>query len=131
MPYFGPTRPFRTDQTIDGHRFQLGGHAYERGLGTQSRTLLAYKLKPGDRRFQATVGVDDRAGPLGSVVFRVLVDGKPAADHAAMTAQDAPRSIDIDISAGESPDPDHGVRRPGRRSRPGRLGGSPDHPLVS
>ena len=53
-----------------------GRSDYDRGLGTQSRTLLAYRLDPGDRRFQALVGLDDRAGPLGSVVFRVLVDGK-------------------------------------------------------
>jgi hypothetical protein len=98
VSYLGPTRPFRLDRTVDGHRFQLAGHAYERGIGTQSRTLLAYRLKPGDRRFQALVGVDDRAGPLGSVVFRVVVDGKDRLATPSMTARDAPRPIDIDIS---------------------------------
>lgn len=98
VPYFGPSRPFQIDQTVDGHRFQLGGRFFERGIGTQSRTLLAYKLKPGDKRFQATVGLDERAGPLGSAVFRVLVDGKPVFTTPAMTAKDAPRPIDIDIS---------------------------------
>ena len=71
-------------------RFQLGGQPYDRGLGTQSRTLLAYRLKPGDRRFQALVGVDDRAGPLGSVVFRVLVDGKSRFTTPPMSARDTP-----------------------------------------
>jgi hypothetical protein len=98
VAYFGPSRPFRADQTVDGHRFQVGGHVYERGLGTQSRTLLAYKLKPGDRRFQATVGVDERAGPLGSVVFRVLIDGKPQFTTPPMTARDTPRTVDVDLS---------------------------------
>jgi hypothetical protein len=98
VSYLGPTQSFRPDRTVDGHRFQLAGHAYERGIGTQSRTLLAYKLKPGDRRFQSLVGVDDRAGPLGSVVFRVLVDGKDRLTTPSMTARDAPRAIDIDIS---------------------------------
>ncbi|MGC8639296.1 MAG: NPCBM/NEW2 domain-containing protein [Isosphaeraceae bacterium] len=98
VAYLGPTRPFHADQTVEGHRFQLAGHSYERGLGTQSRTLLAYRLKPGDRRFQATVGVDERAGPLGSVVFRVLTDGKPVLTTPSLTARDTPRSIDVDIS---------------------------------
>jgi hypothetical protein len=98
VPYFGPTRPFRADRTVDGHGFQLGGHLYERGLGTQSRTLLAYKLRPGDRRFQALVGVDDRAGPLGSVSFRVLTDGKPQVTTPAMACRDTPRTIDVDVS---------------------------------
>jgi hypothetical protein len=98
VPYLGPSRPFRAGQTVDGHHFQLGRHVYERGLGTQSRTLLAYKLKPGDRRFQATVGVDERAGPLGSVVFRVLTDGKAQVTTPPMTARDTPRALDVDVS---------------------------------
>ena len=96
--YLGAPRALRIDRTVDGHGFQLNGHAYDRGLGTQSQTLLAYRLKPGDRRFQALVGVDDRAGPLGSVVFRVLTDRKPRVTTRAMTSRDAPVAIDIDIS---------------------------------
>lgn len=98
VAFLGPTRPVRVDRTVDGHGFQLGGQLYERGLGTQSRTLLAFKLKPGDRRFQALVGVDDRAGPLGSVVFRVLTDGHPRVTTPPMTSHDTPRALDIDIS---------------------------------
>jgi hypothetical protein len=100
--YFGPTREARRDRTIDDHRFQLRGRVYDRGLGTQSRTLLAYRLKPGDRRFQALVGVDDRAGPLGSVVFRVLVDKLPRLTTPPLTARDFPRAVDIDISKAKS-----------------------------
>ena len=74
------------------------GMYYERGLGTQSRTLLAYRLKPGDRRFQALVGVDDRAGPLGSVVFRVMVDGKSRLTTPSLSARDTPQPIDIDVA---------------------------------
>ena len=96
--YFGPIRPVRLDRTVEGHRFQLAGRVFERGLGTQSRTLLAYKLKPGDRRFQALVGVDDRAGPLGSIVFRVLTDRQSRVTTPVMTFRDPPRPIDVDIS---------------------------------
>jgi hypothetical protein len=59
---------------------------------------MAYRLKPGDRRFQALIGVDDRAGPLGSVIFRVLVDGEPRLTTPSLTARDLPQSIDIDIA---------------------------------
>ena len=72
VSYVGPTRPYRRDAAVTGHPLRLAGQTFDRGLGTQSRTLLAYRLAPGDRRFQALVGLDDRAGPLGSVVFRVL-----------------------------------------------------------
>jgi hypothetical protein len=100
-PYVGPTRDYRSDRTVDGHLFQLAGQTYDHGIGTQSRTLLAYALEPGDRRFQALVGVDERAGPLGSVVFRVLVDGKERFKTPSLTDRDVPRPIDLDVSGGK------------------------------
>ena len=54
--YIGPTRPYRLDRTVDGFPIQLGGQAYERGIGMQSGTYLAYRIAarrsaiPGDRR---------------------------------------------------------------------------------
>ena len=91
-------RRYARDETLDGRILRVGGQPYDRGLATESRTLLAYRLAPGDRRFQATVGLDDRAGPLGSVVFRVLVDGKERFATPPMTARDVPRPIDLDLS---------------------------------
>src|SRR5439155_2842842 len=102
VSYIGPTRPFRTDRTVDGRPFQLAGQTYDRGIGTQSRTLLAYRIEPGDRRFQALVGVDERAGPLGSVVFRVLVDGQERYKTAPLTDRDLPKAIDLDLAGGKA-----------------------------
>jgi hypothetical protein len=98
VPYVGPTRPMRLDSSVDGHPLRLGGQTYDRGLGTQSRTLAAYRLAQGDRRFQATVGLDDRAGPLGSVVFRVLVDDQEKFASPPMSAHDIPKPIDLDVT---------------------------------
>ena len=98
LTYIGPTREYRVDRTVDGHLFRLGGQTYDRGLGTQSTTFLAYRVEPGDHRLQAVVGVDERAGPLGSVVFRVLVDGKERFKTPPMTDHDAPRSLDVDLA---------------------------------
>jgi hypothetical protein len=60
--------------------------------------MLAYEVEPGDRRFQALVGVDERAGPLGSVVFRVLADSTERFKSPPLTETDSPRAIDIDLS---------------------------------
>jgi hypothetical protein len=98
VSYLGPTRSYRRDATVEGYPFLLTGQPYDRGLGTQSRTLLAYKLQSGDRRFQATVGVDDRAGPLGNVVFKVLADGKERFVSPPMSARDTPQPIDVDVA---------------------------------
>jgi NPCBM/NEW2 domain len=77
---------------------RLGGRVFDRGLGTQSRTLLAYKLEPGSKRFQALIGLDDRAGPLGNVVFKVRVDDKIGYESTTMVAGEAPKFVDIDIT---------------------------------
>ncbi len=100
-PYLGPTRPYRRDASVVGPSLKLGGQTFDRGLGTQSRTLLAYKLDPKAKRFQGTVGLDDAAGPLGNVVFKVLVDGKPRFESPTMGAGDAPRTVDVDLSGGK------------------------------
>ncbi len=97
VAYIGPNRSYRRDLNVEGHPIRLAGQVFDRGIGSQSRTLLAYKLNPVDQRFQATVGLDDSAGPLGSVVFRVLVDGKERFVSPSMSVRDTPRSIDLDI----------------------------------
>jgi hypothetical protein len=102
VPYVGPARPFRRDATVEGHPLRLSGQEFDRGLGTQSRTLLAYRLQPGDRRFQADVGLDDRAGPLGSAVFRVLVDNEERFVSPPMSARQAPRTVDLDVSGAKT-----------------------------
>lgn len=91
---------FGRDHTWDGHAMKLAGQPIEHGLGTLPRTLLAYRLDPKDRRFQARVGLDDRAGDLSGVVFRVLVDENEKWASPPMTRRDPPRAIDIDVSGG-------------------------------
>ena len=83
FPYVGPTREFRVDRTVDGHLFELSGQTFDRGIGTQSRTLLAYRIEPGDRRFQALVGVDERAGLAGQCCFSRAGGSKRAIQDAS------------------------------------------------
>jgi hypothetical protein len=97
-PYIGPTRPYRRNATVSGDLLRLGGRTYDRGVGTYSRTLLVYKLEPGSKRFQALVGVDDRAGPLGNVVFKVRVDDKIRYESSPMVAGEAAKSVDVDLT---------------------------------
>ncbi len=98
VAYVGPTRPYRRNASVDGRPLHIGGKSYDRGIGTQSRTLLAYKLEPGAKRFQALVGLDDGAGPLGNVVFKALVDGKVRYESPAMGSGEAPKAVDVDLA---------------------------------
>jgi hypothetical protein len=97
--YIGPSRPYRRNATVSGDVLRLGGRTFDHGLGTQSRTLLVYKLEPGVKRFQSLVGVDDRAGPLGNVVFKVQTgDKKTLFETGPLVAGEAPKFVDVDLA---------------------------------
>lgn len=97
--YLGePLKTYGRNRTISQRTLRLGSQPYDRGLGTRPRTLLAYRLGPTDRRFQALVGLDDEAGAYGNVVFRVLVDGQQRFVSPPRSARDEPIPIDVDVS---------------------------------
>ncbi|HKI21581.1 MAG TPA: NPCBM/NEW2 domain-containing protein [Isosphaeraceae bacterium] len=98
IPYVGPIREYRSDRSVRGRVFRLAGQSFDRGIGTQSRTFLAYEIEPGDRRFQASIGVDEEAGPLGSVVFRVFTDSNERYKSPPLTETDSPQAVDIDLA---------------------------------
>jgi hypothetical protein len=93
---------FSRNSSFSGRTMRIEGVAYDHGLGTRPRTLIAYRIEPGDEAFQATVGLDDRAGPLGSVVFRVLVDGKERFTSGPMTRRDVARTVNIPLEGGQT-----------------------------
>ena len=75
-PYLGVRWPFALDRSVAGHELRLGGHTYDKGIGLHSESRLTFDLGGSYRRFESTVGLDDRTGQGGSVRIRVLVDGQ-------------------------------------------------------
>lgn len=99
VDYIGSTPAPRQGTNIEGGPLKVGNRTFDQGLGTQSRTLLAYRLKGNEKLFTAWVGVDTAAGPLGQARATVLVDGKPAFDSGPMKAGDAPRRVQIPLNS--------------------------------
>ena len=100
VPYLGPTRPARSGATVLGEPLTVGGRGYPRGIGTQSRSLLAYPIGPADRLFRARIALDDASYPLGNVVFRVLVDAEERYVSPPIAAGSAPVPVEVDVSGG-------------------------------
>ncbi len=98
VSYIGPSRPYQRDASVLGLPMRISGEYFDRGIGTQSRSLLAYRLEPEDRRFQALVGLDDQASSLGNVIFKVLVDGEERFASPPLSIDDDPIAIDLDVS---------------------------------
>ena len=99
VAYLGPTRPYRRDLNVDGHPLRLAGQGYDRGLGTQSRTLLAYRL---DCRRPAVPG-PGRPRRLGRAARERGLPGPgrwPASGSSRRRCRSATRrkSIDVDLT---------------------------------
>jgi len=88
----------RNDASITGRPLSIGGRRFEKGLGTHAPGEIVYAFNGTRKRFVADVGVDDHGGPAGSVVFRVLLDGKNAFDSGLMRFGDAPKHVALDVS---------------------------------
>jgi hypothetical protein len=95
-PAFDRVWPWTVDRTVAGPGFVLGGRTFARGVGMVPRTRLTYTLQARYDAFEATIGIDDRAGPAGAAVFRVLVDDQ-VVSTVALARSDAPRPIAVEL----------------------------------
>jgi len=97
VPYLDDPWPVQRDRAATGEPMRLGGVVVAKGLGMRSGTRVTYNVE-GAVRFEATIGLDDAAGPLGHAVFSVFVDGKRNGDEIALSAGEAPRPISIPLA---------------------------------
>jgi hypothetical protein len=81
-------QPPRRDRGVSGGPLAAGGRTFSRGLGVHARTTLVYELGGAFETFAAAVGLDDRVGSMGSVVFRVLGDDRVLAETGTLTGDD-------------------------------------------
>lgn len=71
-----PAQPYRRNRNCKGEVLSLGGNHYSWGLGVHADSELSYEIGGRFKTFSATVGIDDKVGGQGSVVFAVLGDGR-------------------------------------------------------
>src|SRR4029078_938521 len=75
-PVFDAEFPARFDATVDGGDLRAGNPAFESGICVHSKSELVYVLDGAPRRFVSVVGIDAETNGRGSVVAKVLADGK-------------------------------------------------------
>ena len=110
----GPTHaaclwPVRANVSYENKPLRIRRHKYAAGLGMRAPAYARYDLKPEYQRFVALAGVDDNMldQELGrsiamypSVVFKLFIDGKPAAESPVMRISQVPWRFDVAIPAG-------------------------------
>ena len=79
-----------------GKPITLQGKQYK-GVGTHAESKMLIKLDGKGNRFTALVGVDDAAGGPGTVIFRVVGDGKELFDSGVMKCGDRPKKVDVKL----------------------------------
>ncbi len=87
----------RRDQAQGGGALSLRGRVYPKGLGVHAISRLTYDVNRSYKRFIADVGVDDSAGDLASVEFKVYADGKLVWESGVLRRSTAAKSIDLEI----------------------------------
>jgi hypothetical protein len=82
----------------DGRPITLNGVVYPRGLGVHAGSELRYSLGGACTSFQAAVGVDDKVGTGGSVVFQVWADAAKVSESAALTGASATAQVNVSVA---------------------------------
>jgi hypothetical protein len=103
LPYLGVDSirwPVVADGSVDEGDLRLGGSTYAKGIGLHSSGQVRYSLNKAFRRFEATVGLDDKTGRFGSVRILVLGDGKPldVGFRDELTAKNGPVKLQANVA---------------------------------
>jgi len=88
----------QVDKAVTEVPMSIAGRKFEHGLGTHASSVIYIDTKGGCERFLACVGVDDNAkDPRGSVVFKVIGDGKMLFRSPVMKTGDQPLQVDVNL----------------------------------
>ncbi len=98
IPFLSLAWPFHTDRNALGTSLRSRGVTYLKGLGLHSTSRVTYELKRPYRRFEADAAIDEASGELGSVTFRVYVDGEQRYRSPTVRGGAAPTPVSVDLS---------------------------------
>ncbi|MDD4888424.1 MAG: NPCBM/NEW2 domain-containing protein [Phycisphaerae bacterium] len=71
-----PPQPYRMDRSCQGDPISVAGKRYPWGIGVHADSELTFDLNGKFNEFRSDIGIATRMGERGSVIFRVLGDGK-------------------------------------------------------
>ena len=91
----------RAGRSVDRNPITLSGKVYPHGVGTHAKSELMVELGGSAFKFLAVAGVDDERKGLGSVNFKVLVDGKMACETGILKGGDPPKPISVDLKGAQ------------------------------
>lgn len=82
----------------DGGPIRLDGKVYRKGIGMHANGVVGYHLGGNATTLTAVVGIDDSVGNAGSVILRVVGDGRTLYDSGLITGATRAEPISVDVS---------------------------------
>ena len=104
VPFLDQTWQFRTDRNVLGGLMRCAGQTYLKGIGVHTAARISYTPPEGARLFQASLGIDDATNGMGSVRFRIFVDGTQRYVSSTVRGQDQPTPISVNVSGAKRVD---------------------------
>jgi hypothetical protein len=90
------------DRSCQGDTLTIGKHSYPWGIGVHANSELTFRIGKAFKSFQAVTGIDSHSGQAGSVVFRVMGDGKELYKGPVVRGSDPePREISVSVEGVE------------------------------
>jgi len=87
----------QANKSVDGHPLFIDGKRFEHGFGTHANSTLRLALGGKGEHFSATVGVDDEVGQKGSVIFKVVGDGRTLWESGLLRGGDPAKEVSVDL----------------------------------
>jgi hypothetical protein len=107
--YSGNTRPPQKDKSNLGQELRIDRQVQQHGLGVHAPCELVYEIGPEYGRFVGLAGADENIISMSngsnlakypSVVFRIFIDGKQAAESPVMRVLSPAWRFDVEIPRG-------------------------------
>jgi hypothetical protein len=96
-------------KSFEGKPLRVSGKSYAHGMGFRAPASVQYDIKPEYKRFVALAGIDENmlgdvkgryVAMHGSVVFKLLIDGKQMAESPVMRISQEPWRFEVEIPKG-------------------------------
>lgn len=101
-PAFEVLRPWLRNRAPGGDALMLGSRVFSRGLCLVPYTRLRFNLPERFDRFEAQVGIDSRAGPMGNATVRVLGDDRVLWSEASLVPSGEEISLSLELGSARS-----------------------------
>ncbi len=93
-----PPQPYRMNRNSRRNKISIAGRRYPWGIGVHANSSLTFDVNGQYKTFSSDIGIDTTMGDRGSVIFKVLGDGKELYKSPVIRGSDEKvRKIDVPI----------------------------------